>query len=61
MNEVSNCCGTTCDKAKLKADQSRVVDAFDKLYAAQEFDLGFNYFDEVDELKAAIAYLREKQ
>ena len=66
MNEASNCRGTTCDKAKLKADQSQAVDAFD---AFDKRQAQFNYMDpDIDglekafeELKQAIACLREKQ
>lgn len=60
MTEANNCCGTTCDKAKLKADQSRVVDAFDKfmlLDGSSEVEIG----NAVARLAKAIAYLREKQ
>lgn len=66
MNEASSCCGTTCDKAKLRADQSRVVNAFDKLDHEQEqFDGSIHGVDRIaglfEELKQAIACLREKQ
>ena len=64
MTEAIMCCGTTCDKSKLRSEQQRVVNAFD------EFDRRQGAFgpdsQDVDglekafeELRAAVACLRE--
>lgn len=59
MSEAESCCGTLCDRFKLKADQLRVVDAFDKLTSTLRGGTRPPLDRSLQELGEAIACLRE--
>jgi hypothetical protein len=58
MSEATDCCGTTCDKAKLNADQARVVAAFDQLDDWQAVCEGHRLYEGLAELREAMEALR---